>query len=184
MPNVKWPDRASALEPCPSCKDKNGEAAAWHTMAVGRWFGNKPFKARACSGASTHFEPVALQDGLKAAREALCLFEQLGHRRLEAQPRRRNLPRPTRESAEAAELHSIADWYHRKGHGREGLLYAKDWRECKPTLVPRHFVPEDALALFAELGSSEWAIASRVQHSRVGSKSEVTTYHLTSSTVR
>ncbi|CAK8989139.1 unnamed protein product [Durusdinium trenchii] len=73
-------------------QDKLYEASALHNVAVGKWYSECPFK-----------------DGLKAAKEALAIFRQLGLKKFQA-----------------AQLHSIADWHQRRGIGKQGLPYAEE----------------------------------------------------------
>lgn len=73
-------------------QDKLYEASALHNVAVGKWYSECPFK-----------------DGLKAAKEALQIFRQLGLKKFQA-----------------AQLHSIADWHQRRGIGKQGLPFAEE----------------------------------------------------------
>ncbi|CAE8590726.1 unnamed protein product [Polarella glacialis] len=75
-----------------SLQDRVSEASALHNLAIGRWYSESPFK-----------------DGLKAAKEALQIFRDLGYRQ-----------------TQGAQLYSIADWHQRKGLGKQGLQYAKE----------------------------------------------------------
>lgn len=73
-------------------QDKLYEASALHNVAVGKWYCEMPFK-----------------DGLKAAKEGLQIFRELGLKKFQA-----------------AQLHSIADWHQRRGMGKDGFPFAKE----------------------------------------------------------
>eukprot|EP00913_Durusdinium_trenchii_P003740 g3462.t1 len=78
---------------------------AQEALALARSLQGDPVQDKLYEASALH----NVADGLKAAKEALAIFRQLGLKKFQA-----------------AQLHSIADWHQRRGIGKQGLPYAEE----------------------------------------------------------